>query len=236
MRSKSRSEPRGKQERQHCPRNVHYFSRQIHLRRMLLKPIGEYINRLVHICCRQFFSATLQTKRTGLVKSPLENGSEGPLMLPTTCKRLGLMTVASNRIVLFWELHNFILAVLQKKKPVRRPHGRMHSVWICFFLCNQFTINKGAQKDTVLDKNLTVLDIEPNQWHSGKAVQNVIKQFITSKIHRNTIFISQMCKMYPGCQRFPVSGVGHVTIVTRVKNLWSRARFLWEHRANDKPV
>ena len=121
MRSKSRSEPRGKQERQHCPRNVHYFSRQIHLRRMLLKPIGEYINRLVHICCRQFFSATLQTKRTGLVKSPLENGSEGPLMLPTTCKRLGLMTVASNRTVLFWELHNFILAVLQKKNLWGEP-------------------------------------------------------------------------------------------------------------------
>ena len=33
-----------------------------------------------------------------------------------------------------------------------------------------------------------------------------------------------------------VSGVGHSSIVTRAKNLWSRARFFWERRANDKPV
>jgi len=33
---------------------------------------------------------------------------------------------------------------------------------------------------------------------------------------------------YPGCQRFflKVSGVGHVSIVTRAKILWSRAPFL----------
>ena len=122
------------------------------------------------ICPLAIFSATSQTNVTGLVKLSLENGSVGDPKTMDRCdddfrknqfKCKGVVdTVASNRKVNFDELRDLILESYKERSCEENPlNETITSNSLLSFQTlsfNQFTINRGTQKDGVLDKKLSL--------------------------------------------------------------------------------